>query len=183
MFKILYRIIPEWNGVCINVWRNLQCKKRFDEIWRIDDINTFIVELDNWLGEKCNYGESLKMLSACEKVFYLNQMFEREVNNGGLAQFLYNSGDGFNAVEVENSLREIGANTTAANYKKMLDAFGCELPKAQAEREELLDRIIDDKLNSMIDEFNSEFCLYHDDLNALNYQYVMNNRAQFGCKS
>ena len=156
--------------------------KHFNEIWKIEDINTFIIEMDNWLGKKCNYGESIEKLSACEKVFYLNQTLEREVNNGGLVQFL-NCGDYFCAAETENALREIGANYTASNYKKVLDAFACELPKAQAEREELLDHIIDDEKYNIIDEFNNEFWKYHDDLNKLNYQFVMRNKTQFGYTS
>lgn len=51
--------------------------------------------MDDWLGEKCEYGEKIEKLSEAEKVFYLNQILEREVNNGGLSQFFYNASGNF----------------------------------------------------------------------------------------
>jgi len=152
--------------------------KPINEIWKIKDINSFIISMDNLLGEKCGYGESMELLSIHEKVFYLNQTLEREVNNGGIVQFFYNCGDDFVASEILNSLREIGANKTAEMYKKVLDAFGCEIPILMAERAAFLDQI-EDKVNSALNEFNNEFYKYQDDLNALNYQYIMMNKEQF----
>jgi len=152
--------------------------QRIDTVWNSKEINSFIISMDNLLGEKCGYGESIEMLSTHEKVFYLNQIFEREVNNGGIAQFFYNSGDDFIANETLNSLREIGANKTAEMYKKVLDAFGCELPKLMIERSIFLDQI-EHEISGEIDKFNNEFYKYQDDLNELNYQYIMKNKEQF----
>ena len=45
-----------------------------------------IIEFDNYIGELCDYGNSIESLNESQKLFYLNQNLEREVNNGGFYQ-------------------------------------------------------------------------------------------------
>ena len=60
------------------------------EIWEIEDEYEFVSELSTHIAEKCDYGSNLDVLSDEEKVFYITQTLEMEVNNGGFWQFLYN---------------------------------------------------------------------------------------------
>ena len=60
------------------------------EIWEIEDEYEFVSELSMYIAEKCDYGSNLDVLSDEEKVFYITQTLEMEVNNGGFWQFLYN---------------------------------------------------------------------------------------------
>jgi len=113
---------------------------RFNEIWKNEKTNDFIIAMDDWLCEKCDYGEKVEVLSDAEKVFYFNQSLEEEVNNGGFSQFFFNSSSNF-CYEILNSLREVGAVKTAGILKKALDAFGCEIPLDLYERREMLETV------------------------------------------
>ena len=44
------------------------------------NINNSIIELDNFIGDVCNYGDEMEKLSEPQKSFYINQNLEREVN-------------------------------------------------------------------------------------------------------
>lgn len=62
-----------------------------DDLLHMENTNAAIIELDNHISELCNYGENLENLNDPQKNFFLNQNFEREINNGGFSQFYYNS--------------------------------------------------------------------------------------------
>jgi len=64
---------------------------QLDDIWLIDNKNQFLIAMNGWLCRKCNYGEDIEKLSDAEKVFYINNLLESEVNNGGFSQYFYNS--------------------------------------------------------------------------------------------
>lgn len=147
-------------------------------VWTIADKNQFLIAINGWLCRKCNYGEDIGKLSDAEKVFYLNTQLESEVNNGGFSQYFYNSSGDF-ANEVLYSLNAIGAEQTASIYRKALSALGGLLPKDRDEREELLDKILIDSVGELLNECDNDFFLYPDNLEELNYQYIINNKEQF----
>ncbi len=149
-----------------------------DAIWSITDKNQFLSAMNGWLCRKCNYGENVEKLSDAEKIFYYNTQFESEVNNGGLSQFFYNNSGNF-ANELCNSLSAVGAFQTEKIYNKALSTLGCKLPKNQIDREELLDKILTDAANELLNECDVEFYKYPDNLNELNYQYIIKNKVQF----
>jgi hypothetical protein len=147
-------------------------------VWTIADKNQFLIAMNGWLCRKCNYGEDIEKLSDVEKVFYFNTQLESEVNNGGFSQYFFNSSGDF-ANETVNSLSAIGAVQTASIYKKALLALGSELPKDRDEREELLDKILTDSVGELLSEYDAEFYKCADNLEELNYQYIINNKEQF----
>ena len=61
--------------------------KYLDELLNSVDSNGSIIEFDNFIGELCDYGADYSRLTDQQKLFYLNQNLEREVNNGGLNQY------------------------------------------------------------------------------------------------
>lgn len=87
-----------------------------------DDTNRSIIELDNYIGELCTYGDDLHNLSEPQKQFYYNQWLEREINNGGFNQFFFNSSGDF-AHQTVQSLLSIGANRTADILQKARTVF------------------------------------------------------------
>jgi len=149
-----------------------------DAIWSIADKNQFLIAMNGWLCQKCNYGEDIGKLTDAEKIFYFSTQLESEVNNGGFSQFFYNSSGDF-ANETVNSLSAIGADKTAKIYKKALMILGSELPKNRNEREELLDKILIDAVDELLNECDAEFYQYPDNLEELNYKYIINNKEQF----
>ena len=64
----------------------------FSAIWEEPDENHFVTELSARVAEKCAYGDDFSALSPAERVFYLAQLCEEEVNNGGFDQLFFNAG-------------------------------------------------------------------------------------------
>ena len=139
--------------------------KKFNDIWKIDNQNEFIIAMDNWICEKCSYGENIEKLSAAEKTFHLNQEFERYVNNGGFISFFDHSDFIYDTI---NSLNEIRAYKTAEIYKKAIDSFDFEIPVDRMKREDILINLSDDIIDTL-DEYSKEFFKYDNNLNDLNY--------------
>lgn len=149
-----------------------------ERIWNITETNDFVIAMTEHLNEKTQYGENMSVLSDAERIFYITQTLEMEVNNGGFSQFFYNSGGDFSN-ELVGAFTAIGANKTAAICRKAIDAFGCDIPVDRDERNELLDKLGSDELDEILEECDDAFFAYEDDLNELNYNFVMKNKEQF----
>ena len=93
--------------------KNSENKKLdLEKLLSSDDINGSIIELDNYIGDLCSYGDEMNKLTEQQKQFYYNQCLEREINNGGFTQYFFNSSGDF-AHKTLQSLLTIGANKTA----------------------------------------------------------------------
>ena len=149
-----------------------------DHIWGLTDTNDFVIAMMEHLDKKTNYGDDTSSLSEAERIFYITQTLEMEVNNGGFAQFFYNSSGQFSG-ELVSAFTAIGANATAEICQKAIDAFGCDIPTDRDEREEMLDEIESDEFDEILEECDSAFYDYEDDLNELNYNFVMENKEHF----
>ena len=66
-----------------------------EHIWNLTDTNDFVVAMTEHLDNKTQYGEDMSALSEAERIFYITQTLEMEVNNGGFSQFFYNSSGNF----------------------------------------------------------------------------------------
>ncbi|NCU26064.1 DUF4375 domain-containing protein [Candidatus Nomurabacteria bacterium] len=153
-------------------------KSDINDIWSITDKNQFLIAMKSWLFRKCDEGENIGKLSHAERIFYLNDELESEVNNGGFSQFFYNS-SGDHANETTGSLIAIGADQTAGIFRKALTAFECVLPEDRDERIELLDRISTDRVEKILSECDDEFFKYPDDLAELNHKFILINMEEF----
>ncbi len=149
-----------------------------EEIWKIEDINNFIIALDTHIAQKCSYGENMSVLTEAERVFFVTQSVEMEVNNGGFSQFFYNSSGDF-ANEIESAFIAIGAVKTAAICKQAVDSFGCAIPSDADERADLLDSIDSEAFDAKLSVCDDAFFAYEEDLNTLNYEYVLAHKDQF----
>lgn len=149
-----------------------------DAIWEIKDVNTFIVSLTDHVMQKCEYGDNMDNLSNPERIFFITQSCEMEVNNGGFAQFFDNFSGNF-AGELVSAFQEIGAPGTAEICDKALHAFGQDIPLDWEDRRELLDKVASDEIDCILEECDDAFYQYEEDLNALNYAYVLKNKADF----
>ena len=149
-----------------------------DLIWSISDKNQFLIAMNGWLCKKCNYGEDIEKLSYAEKTFFFCTQLESEVNNGGFSQYFYNSSGDF-ANETLSSLNAIGANKTADIYSKALMALSGELPRDRNKREKLLDKLLTDSVYEILSDCDTAFYQYTDNLDELNYQYIISNKDHF----
>ncbi len=143
-----------------------------DEEYEVDTLveDTFAV-----ITEKCADGDRMDALNPHERILYITQTLEQEVNNGGFSQFFYNSTGDF-ANELADAFLAIGANKTAALCKKALSVFRDAVPTDRAQRQALLDRMHCDKLWNKCDD---AFYEYEDDLESLNRAYILNHPDSF----
>lgn len=151
---------------------------KLDKIWNIKNINNLLCKLSMYVAEKCDYGDCMDALSAPERIFYITQTLEMEVNNGGFSQFFYNSGGDLSG-ELVAAFEEIGAKQTAALCQKALDAFGCKIPADREERCDLLDELDEDALDEIWESCDDAFYESEEDLNALNYAYILKHKTSF----
>lgn len=153
-------------------------KLDIEKIITSHDLNGSIIELDNFICDLCAFGDNLGKLTEPQKNFYFNQNLEREINNGGLNQYFFNSSGDF-AHETINSLKVIGANKTADILQKAIDQFpNKEVPKDRAARQVVLEKI-EGTSNAVWEELDQKFFVYQDNLNNLNIDYVKRNKDKF----
>ena len=158
--------------------KGIKRNANMEHIWVLTDTNDFVVAMTEYLGHKTKYGEDMSVLSKEERIFYITQMLEMEVNNGGFSQFFYNSSGDFSN-ELVGAFIAIGANATAAICQKAISAFGCDIPVDRNKREEMLDELESDVIDEILEECDSAFCDYEDDLNQLNYNFAIKNKESF----
>lgn len=142
------------------------------------NINGSIIELDNFIGDLCSYGDEMDKLTEPQKQFYFNQCLEREINNGGFNQYFINSSGDFTHQTIQ-SLLAIGATTTADILQKAINQFpNKKVPQVKDERIELVEQI-EETANEVWEELDGKFFEYADDLNTLNLNFVRQNKANF----
>ncbi|MFA4869624.1 MAG: DMP19 family protein [Pedobacter sp.] len=153
-------------------------KLNLEKLLSSDDVNGSIIELDNYIGELCSYGDEMEKLTEQQKQFYYNQCLEREINNGGFNQYFFNSSGNFAYLTVL-SLRTIKANTTADILQKAIDQFpNKKVSPDRAERQAILEQI-QEVANPTWEELDQKFFDYEDDLNLLNIEFVRQNKDNF----
>ena len=155
--------------------------KSIDEIWEIEEKENFVVEMDKYIAEKCEYGDSMETLNDKQRVLYVTQALEMEVNNGGFAQYFYNySGDFAN--EAVSAFESIGAIKTAELCKKAISIYGDKVPNDRNEREKILtpdDEKEEERIEVILNACDDAFFEYEDDLVELNYQFIINHKESF----
>lgn len=150
-------------------------KPALSALWEETDEDRFVTALSAHVAEKCAYGEDLAALSPAERVFYLTQTCEEEVNNGGFDQLLFNAG--FDLRELPEAFRTIGAPKTADICAQALAALGGEVPEdREARREVLASR---EGPPAELGACDEAFLRYEEDLAALNAAYVRAHREDF----
>ena len=173
---ILNKITPKKNSEKKSAVAEVLHEKSLEEIWRIEDKTNLIIALSGYLAEKSRYGDEMSAFSEPEKIVYITQSLEMEVNNGGFSQFFFNSSGDF-ANEVVDAFMEIGAKKTAAICRKANSIYGETVPHDRDEREDLL--LDNDEIENILDECDNAFFEYEDDLVALCYEYVMKHKKSF----
>ena len=144
----------------------------FDEDCELDTVveDTFAA-----ICELCDDGECMDVLNSHQRIIYITQTLEQEVNNGGFSQFFYNSSGDF-ANELTDAFTAIGALKTVAICEKALSPFKGPVPTDRTERQAMLDRMRADKLWTKCDD---AFYEYEEDLEDLNRSYILAHPESF----
>ena len=139
------------------------------------EVNTFVEDTFAAICQTCSDGERLDALNPHQRIIYVTQTLEQEVNNGGFSQYFYNS-SGDLANELVDAFTAIGAHKTAAICKNALSAFKGAVPTDRTERQAMLDRMRADKLWTKCDD---AFYEYEEDLEDLNHSYILAHPESF----
>jgi Domain of unknown function (DUF4375) len=149
-----------------------------DNLLESADINSSIIELDNFICLICQWGQNVEILTYAQQQFYFVQNLEREVNNGGFAQYFINSSGDF-AHETLIALKLIGAIATANLLQTAINEFPNQsVPKDRDERIDFITNLRE-KTSDVWEKLDQKFFAYEDDLNTLNIEYVRKNRHSF----
>jgi hypothetical protein len=116
-----------------------------------------------------------RRLSKPEQVFFCIWELESQVNNGGLNQYFFNSGE--YTSETITALEEIGAFYTADLLRKAVALFpGGKVPKEWRACQEIV-TAMDDATDKKLDELDVLFYEYKDNLSELLYDFTQKNRS------
>lgn len=109
------------------------------------------------------------------KNFLLCVMYDGEVGNGGISQFLAHS-DGKYAYQVADALHTIGAIDAEMLLRKSFTLLPDEMvPEDDDLRSQMIDRIYTE--NTVFNQLDIE--AYNMDIDTFCYRYIMNNKSYF----
>lgn len=149
-----------------------------DKVLKLERRDKIVTEIDTYLNKKCEYGEKVNLLNNSQKVLWIIENLEREINNGGFNQFYWNSSGNY-ANETIDALILIEAYKTAEIVKKANSEFkNGSVPKDRAERQNELE-LIEENAEENWNNLDSEFYEYNDDLTELLITFVINNKSDF----
>lgn len=144
--------------------------------WEIEDSNMFLISLFDMISAKCQHGDNMNALNDHERIFFVVQTLETEVNNGGFEQFFSNSSGDF-ANELVSAFTQIGASHAAEICQKALSVFQGKVPRDRTERLAQMSSVRN--YYRFLDECDDAFFNMPENLNELNYAYVHQHRQYF----
>ncbi len=177
----------DWDGetatviITYKTLQNEDSDMKINEIWNIEEKEEFVMEMAQYIAEKCEYGDNMGNLNEEQRVLYITQALEMEVNNGGFSQFFFNS-DGCFGNELVASFEKICAMKTAEICKKAISIYGDKVPTDREEREDIItpdDEKEEERIEEILNECDDAFFEYEDDLLELSYQFIINNKEAF----
>ena len=142
------------------------------------DKNAILIQLSE--SDRTSFGkQDFSAQSFPQKVFSAIWAVESEVNNGGFAQYFFNSSSETAGFVVE-ALQTIGAPLTADICKRAIGtAFPGGLPKSpEAIGSAAAD--FSDEMEAELDALDREFYRYPHDLTELLFAYVSRHPEEFG---
>ena len=152
-----------------------------EDIWKIEEQENFVYQMWLYILDNCDEFGDLHNLNAEQRVFYVVQDLQNEVNNGGFAQYFYNDSGDF-ANEAVSAFESIGAYELANVCKKAIGIYGDKVPTDRDERENVLisdDEKEEERIEEILKECDDTFFEYEDNLVELIYQFIINNKESF----
>ena len=152
-----------------------------EDIWKIEEQENFVYQMWLYILDNCDEFGDLHNLNAEQRVFYVVQDLQNEVNNGGFGQYFYNDSGDF-ANEAVSAFERIGAYEIANVCKKAVGIYGDKVPTDRDEREDILtpdDEKEEERIEEILKECDDTFFEYEDNLVELIYQFIINNKESF----
>ena len=182
--KLLDEIVGKVNKQTHTVSAGGVCELKvlpLEEVWKIEEHAKLVNELGLYTIKKCAFGDDLSILSEAELVFYITQTVETNVNSDGFQHVLFYTED--DCIEqIVPAFLTIGAVKTAEICKRALLAYGQPLPRDITERQNFIaeqDEAGNEEAGCLLNECDEALYRYEENLNELNYAYIMKNRTAF----
>lgn len=139
------------------------------------DKEKFLSELAD--APTAHYAETpFEELSEAEQVFITVRELDERVADGGFRQY-FEEPSGDHAARVLEALEEIGADQAARLVERAMSVFGVDgVPLDQESRIAALESLSESAF-LLLEELDSEYVEYPDDLVGLLYDYVQSNKA------
>ena len=147
------------------------------EILRIEDDTKFAIAMSDLVFAR-EQAAGYAQLTPAERVVYCLDGVEREVNNGGFAQFFENSA-GDHALDTIDALKTLGAPRMAALVSDAVSVFPNGRPAEDRERRQEQLARLDEQAKAKLDQLDAAFQEYPENLAALERQYVRAHQDQF----
>ncbi|MFN8705974.1 MAG: DUF4375 domain-containing protein [Planctomyces sp.] len=140
------------------------------------DKNTFLIDLSE--SERTDFGRvDFGCQNVAQKTFSAIWELESQVNNGGFDQYFRNSNSDMIAYAPE-SLEQIGARACAEIVRAAIATIA-PLPTENDARIEALDAALEVD-EELLEELDSKFFSYPDNLTELLFVFVAKNADEFG---
>ncbi len=140
------------------------------------DKNTFLIDLSE--SERTDFGRvDFVSQNVAQKTFSAIWELESQVNNGGFDQYFRNSDSDIIAYAPE-ALKQIGATACAEIVKAAISTIA-PIPAEDDARIDALDAALEAD-EEMLEELDSQFFSYPDNLTELLFAFVARNQDEFG---
>jgi hypothetical protein len=136
-----------------------------------EDLNDSVIKIFSYVTSLYPEDKLVEKLSLPQRNFYFNQIWEMEVNGGGINQYFFNS-SGKYAHQTVEALKAVGAEANAKILQEAIGKFPDKtVPQDDGKRQDVLE-VIEDNDDEAFEELDRKFYEYPEDLNALNIEYI-----------
>lgn len=136
-------------------------------------------EIDKVVGiinVKCAYGAKLSILNEVEKTLYFNDIFHKEIENGGFSMLFFHPAGAY-ALDMVESLHAIGAMKCSQLLKEAIAMFPEDLSKLTNEqRQDALERI--DPEETAFFELNEAMQSMGEDITVYQTAYMLKHKEE-----
>jgi hypothetical protein len=140
--------------------------------YRIDSI---VLAFEQAVDQK-EFNKGLESITDAEYVIVTVEAIEREVNNGGYAQFFMNSSNAYTGFAV-SALNEIGCPKTAAITQRAVDALG-PLPEYSPDAIDARMGEDDPARDAVLEKANEEYFAVSEPIADKLFEFIKKHRSQ-----
>lgn len=149
------------------------------DIWKIENHSEMVDALLDILNQKSHGADCLENLNEVERVFYLANWIEMEINSGGFHSLLTGYlGELYD--EYQSVYEAIGAKNLARICRDAVTLMKNLIPDQDFDFDKAMELMIDeDDCYEMFDDLDDQVYDYPDDTMELLYKYAVRNKVAF----
>lgn len=146
------------------------------EKWDPEILCDHLADLMEELDRRTDYGENLDVLTEAERIIYLTQNVEMEVNNGGFAQYFLNTAFAY-IEEIADAYRTLGAPKAAEVCSRAVEILMDKVDPETIAELDLIEGFL--SIAHHFDAVDDAFGAYPEDLSQLTYEFILGHKDDF----